>query len=331
MLGRSGAGGHLPALQTQAPHTRHGGPRTGAGTAGRHRHGTTGTRPSASGATLRHGRGSDPRRGHCRSLRHHRREDIRGRTGPQHRAAHDGTRRGGALEAREGQGGRGSEVFGLLRRRVAAAQHLVAPVPGHASRRRRGDPAHLDRCRHGAHHRSALPPVHTSRIGNAHIYGGRRGRLAQAAHPTVDRDRAARGRQREGRRRGNRGIRRKPAAAAPFGAAGAEARDCHRPRIPHGLQSRRPGLTGQPRAQYDHLPAPAAGPLCRSGGNAVGAGGEIQGRSLRNRRRYGGARNRAAGARPGTGRSRGDIHGQRGRRIGLLGGSPAARSSPITT
>ncbi len=58
----------------------------------------------------------------------------------------------------------------------------------------------------------------------------------------------------------------------PFGAAGAEARDCHRPRIPYGLQSRRPGLTGQPRAQYDHLPAPAAGPLCRSGGNAAGAG-----------------------------------------------------------
>lgn len=80
----------------------------------------------------------------------------------------------------------------------------------------RGDPAHLDRCRHGAHHRSALPPVHTSRIGNAHIYGGRRGRLAQAAHPTVDRDRAARGRQREGRRRGNRGIRRKPAGSCSF-------------------------------------------------------------------------------------------------------------------
>ena len=48
--------------------------------------------------------------------------------------------REGAVHSKlvKGKGGRGGEVFGLLRRRVAAAQHLVAPVPGHASRRRRG-------------------------------------------------------------------------------------------------------------------------------------------------------------------------------------------------
>ena len=138
-------------------------------------------------------------------------------------------------------------------------------------------------------------------------------------------DRTARGGQGEGRRRGDPGFRREPAPAAALLAAGAEARRGHRPGIPHGMQGRGARFAGQPAAQHDRLPPSASGPGGRSGRDAEIAGRQAQGRGIRHRGRHGGRQTQTVGPRPGTGRSRGDIHGQRGRRIGLLGVGRGAR------
>ena len=107
--------------------------------------------------------------------------------------------------------------------------------------------------------------------------------------------------------------------------------DGHRPRIPHGMQGRGARLAGQPAAQHDRLPASAAGPGCAEAAETL--------RALA-------ARHKAEAFAIGDGTAgreteqlvrglgldgRGGIHGERGRRVGLLGVGRGARGVSRTT
>ena len=188
----------------------------------------------------------------------------RERTGPQRPAPHLRPRGRRAHEGREGQGGRRSQIFRLFRRRDAAAQHLVAPVSGHAPRSRRRRAEDHDRHRRRPLHRGLCRQF--IRPGSATRARGWRPQprdsFKRSCAPSIETEQlaAAKG---KGRRRSHPGLRREPAATAAFAAAGTEARDRPRPRIPHGLQGRGARFAGRPAPQHDRLSPCAAEPLCR--------------------------------------------------------------------
>ena len=128
----------------------------------------------------------------------------------------------------------------------------------------------------------------------------RGGGCLQTAAAPLDRERAARGGEGAGRRRGDRHLRREPPAAAAGPAPRAEARHRPRPGLPHRLQGRRARLAGLAARPYGHLPPRSAAPPRRGRRRAARPDPPLRPGGLRRRGRHGRARDRGAGAQRGA-------------------------------
>ena len=136
------AGGHLPALQAQAPDQGAGRPRGRAGTARRPAAGQPGHRPGAGRRGLRGRRARRGRRGRRAGRRpgHPGRAVRRGRRPDRRAPGADVVTGPAGLPGPRGPGRGGREVRRLLRVRGGVHRAALAPDPGHDARGERRNP-----------------------------------------------------------------------------------------------------------------------------------------------------------------------------------------------